>query len=287
MTHTRSHEMDNGSLFLLMASVFTATAGYGIVLPILPSLLERLLSDARQFSVSWHTGMLASIYMLALFAFAPMWGHFSDHIGRRPVILLGLGGSVLALVLSGLVGSLGLVYLVRFLSGVFSAAVLPVAWAYVGHTSPPPWRARRFAWMSIASGLGFLAGPALGGALSGAAILFGAQASLFSLPFFVAAIMAALLWGAIYLKLPAAVALDPPRPVKSAAPYTQKPRPLWTLLFLTLLVMFGLGSFEVGITLRGQQTFGFGPAEIGLAAGVAPVDPGAFRGLGLRALAGL
>jgi hypothetical protein len=53
--------------FLLMASVFAVYVGYGIVLPVLPFLLERLLDDGARFSLAWHTGMVAGLYMLALF----------------------------------------------------------------------------------------------------------------------------------------------------------------------------------------------------------------------------
>jgi len=100
--------------FLLMAAVFTVYVGYGIVLPLLPFLLERLLGDAARFSVAWHTGMIAAIYMFALFVCAPLWGWVSDRIGRRPVILLGLGGCVVALASFGLATNLWAAYLARW-----------------------------------------------------------------------------------------------------------------------------------------------------------------------------
>ena len=70
--------------FLLMTSVFAVYVGYGIVLPVLPFLLENLLQNTARFSVAWHTGMIAGIYMLAVFVCAPLWGRVSDRIGRRP-----------------------------------------------------------------------------------------------------------------------------------------------------------------------------------------------------------
>lgn len=63
----------------------------------LPFLLERVLEDGSRFSVAWHTGMIAGIYMLVMFVCAPLWRRVSDCIGRRPVILLGLCGCVLTL----------------------------------------------------------------------------------------------------------------------------------------------------------------------------------------------
>jgi len=120
----RSHQF-----FLLMAAVFTVYVGYGIVLPVLPFMLERVLGDGARFSVAWHTGMIAGIYMLAVFVCAPLWGRVSDRIGRRPVILIGLAGCVLTLATFGLATNLWLAYLARGLGGALVAAVLPVAMA--------------------------------------------------------------------------------------------------------------------------------------------------------------
>jgi len=146
-TSTGLRPLRTSDFFLLMASVFTVSMGYGVVLPILPFWLERI---SGSLSVPWHTGMLAGGYTLALFAFAPLWGRASDRIGRRPVILLGLGGFVLTLVLFGFSQSLWLGYLARILGGAFASAVLPVSLAYVADTSQRERRARRFVWMSTA-----------------------------------------------------------------------------------------------------------------------------------------
>lgn len=126
---TQARQLRPHQFFLLMASVFTVYIGYGIVLPVLPFLLEEMLQDSTRFSVAWHTGMIAGIYMLALFAFAPLWGRVSDRIGRRPVILVGLGGCVLALASFGLATNLWQAYLARACGGALVSAVLPVSLA--------------------------------------------------------------------------------------------------------------------------------------------------------------
>ncbi len=243
--------------FLLMAAVFAVSVGYGIVLPVLPFRLERLLGEAARFSVAWHTGMIAGLYMLALFLFAPLWGRVSDHVGRRPVILLGLGGCIVALLLFGTADSLWEAYLARGLGGALVAAVLPVTLAYVSDTSARMMRARRYAWMSTASTLGFLMGPVLG------AWLIDASGAGFSRPFFVATAAGAVVWLAIWFGLPEA---GVPRP--AAAPVKPKARPaagpLTALLLLALLGMFGLGSFEVAVALQGARVLGFDPGRIGV-----------------------
>ncbi|HLF10272.1 MAG TPA: hypothetical protein VJA26_03590 [Gammaproteobacteria bacterium] len=61
---------------LLLTAVFTVSLGYGVVLPVLPFFLARVLGESG--SVSWHTGMLAAAYMLAVFMGAPVWGRIAD-----------------------------------------------------------------------------------------------------------------------------------------------------------------------------------------------------------------
>ena len=159
--------LSGSQFFLLMAAVFAVYVGYGIVLPLLPFMLERMLQDATRASVAWHTGLIAAVYMFALFVAAPLWGRYSDSAGRRPIILLGLGGCVIALIAFGFATKLWHAYAARAIGGALVSAVLPVALAYVSDTSLPVARARRFAWMTAATTLGFLVGPLLGGGLTG------------------------------------------------------------------------------------------------------------------------
>ena len=76
-----------------MLSVFTVSIGYGVTLPLLPDMIERLLGmEANPAQVSRSTGLLTGLYTLSLFLFAPAWGHFSDRYGRRIILLTGLVG---------------------------------------------------------------------------------------------------------------------------------------------------------------------------------------------------
>ena len=250
--------------FLLMAAVFTVYVGYGIVLPVLPFMLERVLGDATRFSIAWHTGMIAGIYMFALFVGAPLWGRVSDRIGRRPVILLGLGGCVVALASFGLVTNLWLAYLTRGLGGALVSAVLPVTLAYVSDTSTQETRARRFAWMTAATTLGFLVGPLLGGWFTGGHVgvpTGNATGASFSAPFFVAAASGTAIWLAVWRWLPD---ISPSLGTMTRQHGTRNASSVNVLLLLALLGMFGVGVFEVAITLQGQQVLGLDPLQIGL-----------------------
>lgn len=246
--------LPRGDFALLLTAIFAVSLGYGVVLPVLPFFLARVVGESG--SVSWHTGMLTSVYMLAIFIGAPLWGRVADRIGRRPVILIGLAGFSAALLVFGFVASLWLGYAARIAGGAFAAAVLPVTLAYVSDMSVATARARRFAWMSAASVLGFLAGPSLGGWLAGASAIGNVRAT--TLPFLAAAGIGALVWLAAWQRLS-----EPPREPATTANVASAPATR-LLLLLSLLVMFGLGGFEVGLTLQGQQRLGLTPGQLGL-----------------------
>lgn len=245
--------LHSSGFFLLLALVFTISMGYGIVLPVLPSLLEGLPGG---ISVSWHTGLLTGTYMLALFLFAPLWGYVSDRAGRRKVILLGLAGFAGAMLWFALARGLVFVYAARALAGMFAAAVLPVVLAWVSDVGTSRTRAQAFAWLSAASALGFLFGPALGGWLASIESVGGNKA--LALPFYATAALSGGMWLAAYLGLHES-------PLRRAAEETSqlKAPTLFGLLAMSLLVMFGIGSFEVGLALQGQQVLNLRPREIG------------------------
>src|ERR1700675_1706998 len=115
------------TMAVLMASVFTVSIGYGVILPLLPYLIERLLGaggDAAQ--VSRSTGLLTGLYMLSLFLFAPAWGRLSDRYGR-PILLVGLIGFGATMLTFAFIENIAAVYAERILSGLFAAAVTPIA----------------------------------------------------------------------------------------------------------------------------------------------------------------
>ena len=252
------------AVFLLMGALFTSALAYSAVLPVLPLILQR--SGLTPGAVTWHTGMLTGVYMLTVFLFAPLWGRVSDRIGRRPLIVLGLAGMAVALIGFALFRTLPLAYVSRALTGIFVAAVIPVATAEVGDISDLSSRAHRFALLTSASLLGFLAGPALGGWLTNASWL-GSGASVGAggyAPVVAAAVLSALTAVAVMLLLPRGRPVSADGETRDAVapngPAIDRAAPA----LLVLLVMFALASFEVGITLRGQQRLGWSPAQIGL-----------------------
>lgn len=243
------------SLALPLAAVFVVSLGYGVVLPVLPFMLERALGGAARAAVSWHTGMLTGVYMLALFLFAPLWGYISDRIGRRTVILMGLTGFSGAMLWFAVAHGLMFVYGARVLAGVFAAAVVPVIFAWVSDVDTQLMRARAFAWLSAASALGFLFGPALGGWLASAEVV--GQDAAPTLPFYAVALLGGAVWLAAYRFFPGSVSRRAENDSEA-----EEPSLIW-LLALSLLVMLGMGGYEVSLALHGQQVLNLQPREIG------------------------
>jgi DHA1 family tetracycline resistance protein-like MFS transporter len=121
---------------------------------------------AREFGASGTTlGLLLTSYAAAQFACAPLWGRLSDRIGRRPVLLATIAGTAASLLLLGLAPSLAWLFAARLLAGAF-AANLGVASAYIADVTPPEERTRWMGLLGAAFGVGFVLGPALGGALA-------------------------------------------------------------------------------------------------------------------------
>jgi MFS family permease len=248
----------------LMVSMFTIAVGYGVVLPILPFSIERLAGSRDAAAVSRDTGLLTGTYTLALFLFAPLWGRVSDRLGRRPVILFGLMGFALTLAVFGLINRLPSLYLVRFLNGLFSAAVTPAAYAFVGDLGlPRAARAHRFALLNIAATAGFLVGPMIGGLVlkvARAPAPWLATAGV-PAPFFVTAAFAMLAVPFIWRLLPnvrrrsGGAVKDPLREHRAVR---------MRLLAIALVTAAAVGAFEVGLSLRGKVVLGLDAYRIGM-----------------------
>jgi MFS family permease len=146
----------------LLLSVFTVSIGFGIVLPLLPYSIEQLLGGGSS-QVARSTGLLTGLYMVSVFLFAPVWGLISDLYGRRRVLLVGLIGFGVTTLTFALVANFAAIYVERALSGLFAAAVTPVALATIGDLSTSEKaRARQLTFISLAGISGLLLGPMLG-----------------------------------------------------------------------------------------------------------------------------
>lgn len=179
----------NRSLIAIFLTVVLDAMGMGIIFPILPTLLEDL---THADNVALLVGLLTALYAVMQFIFAPLLGALSDRAGRRPVLLLSLGGAAVSYLFLAFASTLPLLLVGRAIAGITGAS-LSVAMACLTDITPEEKRARRFGWFNAMFGIGFLVGPVLGGLLGdyqirlpfiAAALLYGGNflLTLFVLP---------------------------------------------------------------------------------------------------------
>ncbi|KWH47126.1 MFS transporter [Burkholderia stagnalis] len=148
-------------MIAILATVLLDAIGVGLVMPILPGLLRSL---AGMGSTDTHYGVLLALYAFAQFLCAPLLGALSDRFGRRPVLLASLAGAALDYLLMAYAPTLAWLYAGRLIAGITGASVA-VATAYVTDVTAEPDRARRFGQLGAVMGIGFIAGPLIGGLL--------------------------------------------------------------------------------------------------------------------------
>jgi DHA1 family tetracycline resistance protein-like MFS transporter len=151
------------TLACILLTILLDMLGYGIILPVLPNLIEELTGGSVAHAAVIG-GYLVFSYSLMQFLFGPALGNLSDRFGRRPVILISLVGLTLDYLIMGFAPVVAFLFLGRVLSGISGAAVA-TATAYIADISPPEKRAQRFGLIGAAFGLGFIIGPVLGGLL--------------------------------------------------------------------------------------------------------------------------
>lgn len=260
-------------LAVLLACLFVTMIGFGITLPVLPFYTERLAlrTGATPADVAMQVGLLTAVYPLMQLIFAPLWGRWSDSIGRRRLVLLGMMGTAVGQLAFALAGSLAALYGARAVGGLLSSAIFPAAAAYVADTTTERHRGRAMAWLGTATSLGVVVGPALGGLLartdwgltspSGAILI-----SPFAVPFVAAAALAlvALLGAALWLpESHLARRVEPGFSPTWGVARLLQPGPLRSLLVLAAAGQLGLAMFEGTFALYAQRMWAFGPAQVG------------------------
>lgn len=204
------------AMIFIFATLLIDVLGIGLVVPVLPELVKDFVDGDVTAAGRWY-GVLAAVYALMQFLFAPVLGALSDRFGRRSVLLISLFGLGVNYVIMGLAPSLWWLFAARLFSGVMGASIT-TGNAYIADISTPENRARNFGMVGVAFGVGFIFGPALGGLLGSVHL---------RLPFFVAAGLALVNWLYGYFVLPESL---PPR---HRSPFSwRKANPLGSLQIL-------------------------------------------------------
>lgn len=149
----------NRLLVLFFVSVVDVL-GFGIMIPLIPYMGDRF--GATPAEITWTL----AAYSICQFVAAPVWGRISDRHGRRPVLIIGLIGACVGYVILAFATGLTGLYVSRIVGGLM-AGNISAAFAYASDVSSPEDRAKSLGMIGAAIGIGFMLGPAIGGALAG------------------------------------------------------------------------------------------------------------------------
>jgi DHA1 family tetracycline resistance protein-like MFS transporter len=157
----------NRPLIVIFTAIVLDAIGIGLIFPILPSLLQEVTHTQN---VAPYIGTMTALYAVMQFIFAPVLGALSDRLGRRPVLLISLGGAAINYLFLAFASNLWMLLIGRAIAGLTSANIA-VAMAYITDISaedqarPPLWpvqrhvrhrlhhrpRSRRRPWRSLAA----------------------------------------------------------------------------------------------------------------------------------------
>ena len=263
--------------FILVTLVIDAL-GFGLVVPIVPSLVLELSGQTISGASQW-VGLLLMAFALMQFACAPVLGALSDRFGRRPVLLISLSGICANYLMLAWAPSLTWLFIGRLIAGA-TAANAATATAYIADVTPPQKRAGQFGLVGAAFGVGFVVGPALGGLLGS----YGLR-----LPFVAAAALAGcnVLYG--LLVLPESLPAERRRAIdwSRASPLgslhvVMASRNLRRLAIAWGCIWFALGALQSTFVLANEARFGWDTRHNGIALALAGLGSAVVQGLLVR-----
>ncbi|RED11849.1 TCR/Tet family MFS transporter [Pontivivens insulae] len=238
-------------IFVFVTIVIDAM-GIGIILPVMPDLIRSLQGGSISQAAVWG-GALAFTYAAMQFLFSPTLGNLSDRFGRRRVLLISLIAMGVDYILMGFAGALWLLFIARTISGI-AGATFSVAYAFIADISPKEQRAANFGLIGAGFGIGFVAGPMLGGLIG----QLGPQA-----PFFAAGILALLNAAFGYFVMPETLAESKRRPFRwregnpfAAILAVQRLPGIGLLIFALLFYQIGSNVYPVIWAYFTQEQFG-------------------------------
>jgi MFS transporter, DHA1 family, tetracycline resistance protein len=261
-------------------TLFLDILGIGLVIPVLPKLIEEFTGNNTS-NAAFYTGILTAVYALMQFMFAPILGSLSDQYGRRPVLLLSLFGLGVDYLLLAFAPNLIWFFIGRVIAGMTSASI-STATAYIADVSPPEKRAQNFGLIGAAFGLGFIAGPALGGILGDVGL---------RVPFFVAAGLTLVNWLYGFFILPESLSLENRRnfswsranPIGSLFALSKYPVVL-TLTASIVLSYLAQNALQTTWVLYTDYKFNWTPTDVGISLAIVGLTAAIIQGGLIRVL---
>ena len=249
----------SAALGFIFVTVLIDVIGFGIIIPVLPSLIQHLTGGDLS-TASMYGGWMMFTYAFMQFLFAPVLGNLSDQYGRRPVILISLFGFAVDYLFLAWAPSILWLFVARVLSGITGAS-FTTASAYVADISMPEKRAQNFGMIGAAFGLGFIIGPLIGGVLG----QYGER-----IPFLFAAGLSMLNWAYGYFILPESLPKEKRRkfdwkrasPIGSLVHLKKYPAVAGLILSLTLLYI-GMHAVQSTWSFYTMKKLGWNSAMVG------------------------
>lgn len=249
--------------------------GLGLIIPVMPKLIEDLLQTSDISKASQYGGWLTFAYAFTQFLFAPVLGNLSDKYGRRPVLLFSLLGFGIDYLFLSFAPSIGWLFVGRVIAGVTGAS-FTTASAYIADISTNENRAQNFGMIGAAFGLGFILGPMIGGLLGE----LGAR-----VPFFVAAGLALLNCAYGYFVLPESLSKENRRgfewrranPVGSLLQLKKYPAVAGLIISMILIYIAG-HAVQSNWSFFNIERFGWSPKMIGISLGIVGLLVGGVQG---------
>lgn len=240
------------TLSILLANLFLAFLGIGLVVPVLPTIMNELSINGAVVG-----------YMVAVFAFvqlisSPIAGRWADRYGRKRMIVIGLVIFGLSEFLFGIGKTVEVLFLSRMFGGLSSAFIMPAVTAFIADITTAHERPKALGYMSAAINTGFIIGPGLGGFLAE----FSAR-----LPFYVAGFLGvfAAILSFILLKEPERLEETKVPEHSQSTTWKVAFKPIYFIpLLLIFISSFGLSAFESLFSLFIDHKFGFSPKDIAI-----------------------
>jgi DHA1 family multidrug resistance protein-like MFS transporter len=267
------------SLIIIFAGIFWVMVGFGITLPVLPFYIQKLLlsKSISANKIILHASLITGMFSLAQFLFSPFLGSLSDKVGRRSLILCGLGGYSLATLLFVFANNVFILYLSRLIAGFFAAAVIIGSSAYIADDTSKEERGRGMAVLGSMAALGIAMGPIFGNLFTSNAwglkiYLLQVTFDKFNLPFIISSVLTLIIFSLLFFLLPESSGILNHKDLKSAV-YIRKSfneslksfsRTFVLILALSFISQLSLSMFEGTFALHSQRLFSFGPSQMSI-----------------------